>query len=177
MKLFNENDDVVIGEILSPHGIGGMLKVFPYSDFSERIDKLHEAELVRETTRRSMAVEKASLYGRFWLIKFQGVDTREEARRLSGSLLVIPKDKRMYLPEGRFYYDQLIGLQIYSPDDELLGLIIDIITTGGHDLFLVEQAGGEGKKALIPAVKKFIRQVDLGAGRIVADLPEGLLDL
>ena len=83
----------------------------------------------------------------------------------------------MYLPEGRFYYDQLIGLQIYSPDDELLGLIIDIITTGGHDLFLVEQAGGEGKKALIPAVKKFIRQVDLGAGRIVADLPEGLLDL
>ena len=83
----------------------------------------------------------------------------------------------MLLPEGSFYHDQLIGLQVYSSDGDLLGFISEMVTTGGHDLFLIVRHDREDEKKLIPAVKKFVRQIDLERGRMVVDLPEGLLDL
>jgi ribosomal 30S subunit maturation factor RimM len=59
----------------------------------------------------------------------------------------------------------------------LIGQIVDIINTGGHDVLQVELIGLENKKALIPAVKKFIIQVDIAAAKMVVELPEGLLEL
>jgi len=177
LKLFSENNDAVIGIVLSPHGIGGLVKVFPYSDYPERIKLLQEVEMIRQSERCIMVIEKASLYGRFWLIKFAGIETREDAQSLGGNRLVIPRHQRLPLPDGHFYHDQLVGLQVYNSDGELLGLVVDIISTGGHDLIMIERAGLSDHKTLIPAVKKFIRQVDLQAERIVVDLPEGLLEL
>jgi 16S rRNA processing protein RimM len=175
--LFNEKNDITIGKVLSPHGIGGMLKVFPYSDFPERVTLLKEVELILEGKRWSVAVEKASVYGRFWLIKFQGIETREDAAALNGSQVIIPRQNRMPLPEEHFYHDQLVGLQVFHADGRLIGQIVDIINTGGHDVLQVELTGMEHKKALIPAVKKFIVRVDLAAAKMVVELPEGLLEL
>ncbi len=177
LKLFNEISDAVIGKVLSAHGIGGQVKVFPYSDFPERINLLDQVELLLETERRVFEIEKASVYGRFWLIKFKGIDSRKDAVSIRDSLVLIPKQERMLLPEGSFYHDQLIGLQVYSSDGELLGRVSEMVTTGGHDLFIIERHDRENQKTLIPAVKKFIRRIDLQTGTMIVDLPEGLLDL
>ncbi len=124
-----------------------------------------------------MTVEKTAAHGRFWLIKFIGVETREEASRYRGALIQIPLRDRMPLPEDSFYHDQLVGLQVFSTDEKLLGHIIDIVLTGGHDLLLVEQTEEEGKHIMIPAVKEYVRIVDLRAGKIIVALPEGFLEL
>jgi len=177
LKLYNEKNDAVIGKVLSPHGIGGQVKVFPYSDNPERINLLVKVELCLGSERRFFEVDKASIHGRFWLIKFKGIDSRSDAARIRDSLVLIPKQDRMLLPEGSFYHDQLIGLQVYSFDGDLLGSISEMVTTGGHDLFLIVRHDREDEKKLIPAVKKFVRQIDLKKGIMVVDLPEGLLDL
>jgi 16S rRNA processing protein RimM len=176
LKLFNEKEDVEIGRILSPHGVSGYLKVFPYSDIPERISLLQSVDIISESERRSMAIEHASVYGRFWLIKFAGIESREEAQLLGGNRVVISRDERLPLPEGHFYHDQLIGLQVYSSGGEMLGLIIDIIPTAGHDLIMIRKTGHSTSKGLIPAVKRFVRHIDLEAGSIIVDLPEGLLE-
>lgn len=175
--MFNENYDVVIGRVLSPHGIGGQVKVFPYSDYPERINLLHEVDLIVGTERRTMIIEKASVYGRFWLVKFKGIETREAVQLLNGGQIVIPNHERVPLPDDHFYHDQLVGLQVFNSEGELLGLIVDIIATGGHDIMIVERAGLTNQQTLIPAVRKFVRLVDLKKGTIVVDLPDGLLDL
>ncbi len=175
--MFNEKYDAIIGKVLSPHGVAGLVKVFPYSDYPDRVNLLEEVELLLGTVRRTVQVEKASVYGRLWLIKFRGFENREEAVRIRDSLILIPKEDRLALPEDSFYHDQLVGLRVYTAEQELLGIITDIISTGGHDLFVVEQQGSEGKKHLVPAIKRFIVEVDLKAGTITVDLPEGLLEL
>lgn len=175
--MFNKQKDTLIGRVLSPHGVGGMLKVFPYSDFPARINLLSRVELVTASERRSLHIEKANIYGRFWLIKFRDIDTREAAGCLSGSGLVIPKHERICLPEGYYYHDQLIGLKVYEINGTFLGAIADIISTGGHDLYLVSQAEGKGKEILIPAVKEFVREIDLNGRFLSVELPEGLLEL
>ncbi len=167
----------MIGRILSPHGVEGMLKVFPYSDFPERINLLDRVELVNDAERRSMVVEKTSLHGRFWLIKFREIKTREDARCLSGCGLVIPRQERIKLPEGHYYHDQLIGMKVYQADGTFIGTIADIISTGGHDLYLVNQAEGKEKSMLIPAVKEFVRKIDLKNKTMSVDLPDGMLEL
>ncbi len=173
----NKDYDVVIGKILSPHGTGGMVKVYPYSDFPERVYLLEEVKVELESGSHIYMVEKASLHGKYWLIKLQEIDTREEAYSLGGSLIRVPKEQRMPVPEGTFYHDQLIGLQVYLDQGNLLGSITEVIKSGGHDQLILARADQKDKTYIIPAVKEFIKQVDLSKGFMIVDLPEGMLDL
>jgi 16S rRNA processing protein RimM len=175
--LFNEKNEISIGKVLSPHGVIGLVKVFPYTDFPERISLLQEVELVSDQERKKYVVEKGSVYGRFWLVKFSGIDNRDDAAGLNGKLMVIPRADRMPLPDGSFYHDQLVGLQVYSVPGEFIGVVADLITTGGHDLLVVDRSEPDRKQILIPAVGKFIREVNIPEERIYVDLPEGLADL
>ncbi|HED24607.1 MAG TPA: 16S rRNA processing protein RimM [Firmicutes bacterium] len=172
----SELPKAVIGQILSPHGVKGLVKVYPYSDFPERVEQLEEIMLQHESKSWRLTVEKGSVFGRFWLIKFQGIDSREEALVLKGAFMMIPLAERLPLPEGTYYQDQLIGLQVLSAG-KILGRIIDVLVTGGHDLLLMKKADQEGKTLLIPAVRKIVKRVDIKAGEVEVELPEGLLEL
>jgi len=169
--------DVVIGKILSPHGIGGMVKVYPYSDFPDRVQLLQDVELELRSIRRLYSVEKASVHGNYWLIKFRGIDCRDRAEELRGSLVRIPREERLPLPEETYYYDQLEGLQVYDMSGNLLGKVVEVVPGGGHDQVLIARSGEKDKTNLIPAVKDFIKQVNLAEGIMVVELPEGMLDL
>jgi 16S rRNA processing protein RimM len=177
LKLFNEKNEISIGKVLSPHGIGGLLKVFPYTAFPERISLLREVDLLTDKERTRYVVEKGSIYGRFWLVKFSGINSREEAAGLNGRLMVIPREDRMPLPDGSFYHDQLIGLQVQSIQGESIGVISDLITTGGHDLLVVDRPEPGLKQLLIPVVGRFIREVSIQEEQVIVDLPDGLADL
>ncbi len=169
--------DVVIGKILSPHGTGGMVKVYPYSDFPDRVRLLEKVELEQRSGRREYMVEKASVHGSYWLVKFQDIDSRDGAEELRDSLVRIPREERLNLPEDSYYHDQLEGLQVYDTGSRLLGSVVEVIPSGGHDQIVIARAGEKDKTSLIPAVKEFIRRVDLSQGILVVELPEGMLDL
>jgi 16S rRNA processing protein RimM len=175
--LSSDENNAVIGMVLSPHGVGGQVKVFPYSDFPERIKSLDRLVLKSNQGHKEMLIETASIYGRFWLVKFYGVDNREQAVNLRESLLIIPLTQRVALPEGSYYHDQLVGLKVLDHGGQLIGKVVDLHLTGGHDLLIVEKEDEAEKKIMIPAVKKFIKKIDQKAKIIVVELPEGLLDL
>lgn len=177
LKLFNEKKDALIGKVISPHGVAGMVKVYPYSDYPDRVEMLDQVELIRDSDRFTYQVEDAAAYGRFWLIKFKEVKNRDDAESIKNSLLVIPKEERVPLPEDSFYHDQLVGLKVYQSGNVLLGQVTDLITTGGHDLLVIETAGDEKKTHLVPLVKSFIDGINLEAGELHVSLPEGLLEL
>jgi len=173
-------EEAAIGQVLSPHGVAGFCRVYPYTDYLWRCSDLHRVTLVLDNKRSRLNVEKASVYGRFWLLKFTGIDSREQAGRLSGGMLLIPKAERIQLPEGSYFFDQIEGLQVYTTQKELLGEITEVVSTGGHDLYKLQlKPGGETKsrEIFLPAVKQFIKLIDLDAGYMLVDLPEGLTDL
>ncbi len=177
LKLSSEDCYAVIGMVLSPHGIGGLVKVFPYSDFPERITDLKRVIIRSNLGQKEMLIETASVYGRFWLVKFFGIDNREQAKTIRDSLLIIPLNQRVVLPEGSYYHDQLIGLLVCDPGGTVIGKVVDLHLTGGHDLLIVEKEGEPVKQFMVPLVKALIREVDRKAGQIIVELPEGLLDL
>lgn len=169
---------VEIGKILAPHGIAGLLKVYPYTDFPERCALLNEVTIELNGKRRRKTVEKAVVHGRFWLIKFAGVDTREVAALLTGGVILIPEAERVPLPAGVYYIDHVVGLKVYSVRGELLGRVARVISTGGHDLYAVRKRSRRGgAEFLVPAVKQFVKLIDPDGGKMVVELPDGLLDL
>ncbi len=168
---------VAVGRILAPHGTAGLLKVLPLTDFPGRCRELKEVTCKLDSARRILTVERAALHGRFWLIKFSGIDARDEAAALRGALILINAGDRVALPAGSYYYDQLIGLKVYNRAGECLGEVEDIIPGAAHDLYLVRRAMPDKKSFLLPAVKAFVQEIDLAAGMITAEPPPGLMDL
>ncbi len=167
---------IFIGQVVSAHGVKGELRVIPYSDFPERCYELKNVRLDISGKITCHEVEHARLHGSMWIVKLKKIESREEAGELKGTGLYILPEERVALPPDRYYFDEIIGLEVYTEQGEYLGAVIDILPGGGQDVYVVN---GEKEKnnILVPAVKEVIRNVDFEAGRLTVVLPEGLKDI
>ena len=78
------------------------------------------------------------------------------------------------LPEGQFYHDQIIGLQVRTTRDEYIGDVVDILTGKSNDNYIVRGASGD---ILIPAIEDVVQSIDLEQGIVTIEPMEGLLEL
>ena len=166
---------VVVGRIGRPHGVHGDVSVEVRTDEPERrfangavlqTDRAVPAEVVVASHRWHS--------GRL-LVHFEGVDDRDTATTLRGLLLEVPVERGARPSDPDEFYDhQVIGLAMVSRDGEVLGEIVQVVH-GAQDLLVVRRPGTSD--AMVPFVQELIPEVDLDNRRVVADLPEGLLDL
>ncbi|MCY0877960.1 MAG: ribosome maturation factor RimM [Firmicutes bacterium] len=166
---------ILVGEVTAPFGIDGSLRVLPTTDFPERFVRLREVTVDRLGGVR--AVEQARLALPMAVIKLKGVDTRTAAEALRGALLMVPEAALPPLPEGEYYWHQLVGLTVEEVGTgRVLGRIAHVLRTGApHDVFEVDRPGR--KPLLIPALKSVVREVDLGRGVMSVVLLPGLEDV
>ncbi len=162
---------VAIGKILEPWGDRGELKVEILTDFPERFASLERVYIGQ--TARPLRVEGARLFKGHAILKLEGCESRAEASALRGQLLQIPLEELMPLAEGEYYEFEIIGLEVWTEEGDLLGRVKEIIYTGANDVYVVEGPRGE---VLIPALDDVVLKIDLEAGKMVVRLPEGLLE-
>jgi 16S rRNA processing protein RimM len=77
------------------------------------------------------------------------------------------------LPEGEYYWSEIIGLQVLTEEDEILGRIEAVFPTGGNDVYVCR---GGGREILLPAIGDVVRKIDTDRGVMVVRLLEGLLE-
>ena len=165
MKRHEEPWNLVIGQVVAPFGIRGQVKVRPETDDPERFSLLQEVCLELASGERRMArIERAQITFRGVTIHFEGFRDRAQAETLRGAWVMIRESMSLPLPEGSFYLHQLIGVHVYTDDDQDLGEITEIIQTPGNDVYVTP-------RAMIPALRQVVRQVDLEARRMVVVLP------
>ncbi len=165
-------DLIVVGEVTRAHGVGGAVRVFPVTDFPERLLSLRRVVVVRGGTARPAQVERAEVSGRHVVMKLAGVNTPEDAEALRGATLRIPAADVPPLPPGQFYVFQVVGLRVRTPDGRVIGEVTEVLRTGSNDVYVVRSL--EGEDVLLPAVDDVIRAIDVAAGEMVARLPEWL---
>jgi 16S rRNA processing protein RimM len=119
-------------------------------------------------------VESARPHRRQILIKLRGIDDIESARPWVRSTLAVPEESLAAPAPGEYYHYQVIGLEVFDTSGARIGILKQIWSTPGSELYVV---AGVDKEHLIPAVKEIISEVDLAGGRMIVDLPAGLLDL
>lgn len=165
---------ISVGRVIKPRGVRGEVKVESLTDFPERFEKLDRVYLtwpsgrVLECRVGSVRYIKGIPY-----LVFESYETPEKARQLCGSLIQIPEQEAMPIPDGSFYWFELIGMEVFTEDERRLGVIDEILRTGGNDVYVVKNGR---KEYYIPATEEVIRQVDKARRRMVIHVIEGMLD-
>ena len=171
---------LVVGHLSKPHGVRGEIMVWPLTDRPDEIfapgSRLLLGNDRGETgpSPEEQVVEASRPYRRGVLLKLQGVEDRDMAGDLSGRYLLVPAEEVGELGEGELFYHQLLGLEVETVDGERVGRVREVYETEPDHLLEVK---GEGKLHLVPFSRRVVRDVDVEAGRMVIDPPEGLLDL
>jgi len=161
---------LAVARVVAAHGIKGEARCAILTDFPERFRKTRMLFLGAE--RRRFEVEQARLQRGSVLIKLAGVDDRAAAEHLRGVTLYVPEAEAVILPEGSYFWHQIIGLQVQTVEGSALGQISEILETGSNDVYVVQGPRGE---LLLPAIRDVIQNVDLERGLITVALMEGLV--
>jgi 16S rRNA processing protein RimM len=113
------------------------------------------------------------------LVRLDGVDDRDAADALRGSLFVVDSDDLPPIDEPDTYYDhQLEGLHVRTATGQDVGVVAEVLHTAGGELLAVRRSdGGETREVLVPFVNAIVTSVSLDDRMVEIDPPEGLLDL
>jgi 16S rRNA processing protein RimM len=179
---------LIVGRILRPHGLRGELVVDVRTDEPEArfaVGSVLVTEPAAPARREaagpvpvppSLTIEAVRAHQGRLLVTFDGVYDRDLAENLKGVLLCVDSaDVPPPEDPDEFHDHQLVGLTAVRPAGDLLGEIARIDHAPASDLLVLRRP--EGRTALVPFVKAIVPRVDLAAGRVVVDPPEGLLDL
>lgn len=104
----------------------------------------------------------------------RGITDRDAAEELRGRLVTGAPEDLSPLPEGEFYWYELIGCRVQATAGQTIGTVKEIWETGAHDVLVVE--GEDGRSCLIPTARALMKEVDVEAGRIVVEDLPGLFD-
>ena len=139
------------------------------SDDPHRFDP--GAELIH-SNGDTLIVENSRPHRDRFLVKFEGVDSREEATAIRGTLF-IPASAVRELEEGEYWERDLMGCEVFDTDGTRLGEVAAVIPGRAHDLLELRTDAGA---RLVPLVDEFVVEIDPASNRIVLDPPEGLLE-
>jgi len=162
-----------IGQIVNTFGIKGQVKVVPFTDDITRFDYLKNVYVKNKKETKQYEVEEVKYHKNFVLLKFKGINYMEEAETLRDSFLEVDREDAIPLEEDTYYIVDLIGLEVYSDEDKLLGKLEDIFNTGSNDIYVVKDE--LGKQLLLPAISEVIKQINIEEGKIIVHLIEGLI--
>jgi len=172
---------LAVGHLTRAHGIQGELFVASLTDHPEGtfapgvVLRLGDASgMEPDPDLPPLRVAGARPFKDGWLVEFGGVESRSEAEALRGRYLLRAVSELEPPGEGECYQHDLVGLEVVTADGRRVGVVREIYELAPADLLEVE---GEGREYLIPFREEIVVCVDLEAGRLVVDPPEGLLDL
>lgn len=165
-----------VGAILDTHGLRGEVKVFPTTDDASRYDDLKEVELQKKDgSYLHLEVERVRYFKNLVIVKFKNYDNINDIEQYKKCNLYVTREHAVALEENEYFVADLIGLHAYSDEDEDLGTLKDVLTTGANDVYVILAAGGE--ELLVPAIRDCVKEVNVAEGYIRLHLLDGLREL
>lgn len=164
-----------VGVITQTHGIRGEVKVFPMTDDVKRFKRGISLLLDLGKEYLTLEVEAVKFFKQYVILKFKGYDSINDIEKYVKKNLYVTRQNAIKLKEDEFFVADLIGMQVVNEENEdLIGEISDVLTTGANDVYVVMMPGG--KEVLLPAIKDCIKGVDIKERTMRVYLMPGLSD-
>ncbi|MBU2960589.1 ribosome maturation factor RimM [Citreicella sp. C3M06] len=167
------SDTICVGTISGAFGVHGEVRLKSFTADPEAIADY--APLTTEDGSRSFDVQITRPLKGGFAARLSGVRSKEDADALNGTQLFAPRDRLPSLPDDEYYHADLIGLTVVDPGGVEIGTVKAVLNHGAADL-LELIVPGASRTVLLPFTLAAVPTIDLAAGRIVADPPEGLLE-
>ena len=166
-------DRICVGAIAGSFGVKGEVRLKSFC--AEPTAIASYGPLFSEDGKRNWDVRLTRPIKNGFAARLTGVSTKEAADGLKGERLYAPRERLPELPDDEFYHTDLIGLQAMDTGGEPIGKVKAVLNHGAGDLLEIA-INGRKDPALLPFTQIIVPTVDLDAGRLIVDLPEGLLD-
>jgi len=163
---------ICVGSIAGAYGVRGELRVKSYCAVPEDIETYTPLQTQDGSRQFALALIRPIKNG--FAARITDVTTKEEADALRGTDLYARRDQLPSLPDDEYYHTDLMGLEVYDTGGVLLGRVKTVQNHGADDLLELQMAGTSAT-TFLPFTKKDVPTVDLSAGRLVVDPPDGLL--
>jgi 16S rRNA processing protein RimM len=164
-------DKVCVGALAGSYGVRGELRVKSFCADAEDIEKY--SPLSDESGKRRFHLALIRPIKNGFVARISEVATKEEADALKGVQLFAARDQLPSLPDDEYYHADLIGLAVLDTGGAILGTVKAVQDHGAGDLLEVQRPGS-AETVLLPFTLAAVPMVDLAAGRIIADPPDGL---
>lgn len=167
------NDFLEIGQIVNSYGIKGFFKVVPFTDNITRFDDLKNIYIEKNKKLEKKEIEEVKYHKNLVLLKIKGIDDINDTEQYKNCYLKIDRKNAAKLPEDSYFITDIIGIEVFTEDGELLGNVIDVFPTGSNDVYVVKDE--LGKQILLPAIGDVVKNVDIISKKMTVKLIAGLI--
>ena len=160
-----DSEKILIAKIQAHQGLNGWLKIYSYSESIEKFSKYKYFLVLNNKKYIRLDVED-SLINKSIKIKFKNFNSREDSNDYIGKDIYISEDQLDKLKENQFYWNDLIGLNVYLDNEEKIGVVADMIETGSNDVLVIK---GDNE-ILIPYIfGESVKNVIIEENKIIID--------
>ena len=158
---------IVIGKIVGVYGIKGWFKILSFTRPRENIFNYGPWLVKQNSEWLEIQLQEGKPQGKGLVASLEGFTDRNEAMALVGSELAIDREQLPAAKEGEFYWHDLVNMQVINKQNEMLGVVTELLETGANDVLVVE---ADKQRYLIPYVHGvYIKDVDTEQGVIQVD--------
>lgn len=185
------SDWIVVGRVMGAWGVKGSIKVQPYSSDPVALTASNVWRLQRATAtvpnansshdvaaapaRQEFTVLSCRFQGGHHLVaQLEGLSVPELAQTWRGSEISVPRAAFPAPADNEFYWVDLIGCQVINAEQQVLGVVSDLLDSPAHSLLMVQPAAVEAASLLIPFVDAHVLKVDLASRRIHVEWSDAL---
>jgi 16S rRNA processing protein RimM len=163
---------LAIGTVMKSFGIRGEVVVRMMTNAPSRFKRLKTVFLGRdEATALERRIEYVRIGERGVRIKLVEIPDRTSAEQMVGNLVFVEDEHAVPLKKGTHFVHDLVGLRVVDESGEDVGILTDVLKMPGHDVYVVDD---HGREVMVPAVKEFVREIDVAARKIRVHLIEGM---
>lgn len=162
----------LVGIILKPQGIKGEVKVRSVSPDATRFYDLEHVYIDSEKVYKYI-IENIRVSGEFVFLKFNEINTRDDAEELRNKELFVSEDQVIKLDVDEYFVHDLIGCVVFDENGSTIGEVIDVMQQSSNDIYVIKDK--QAKEYLIPAIGDVVKKVDIPGKQIVIHVMEGML--
>ena len=162
-----------VGQIVNTFGIKGFVKVNPWVNDVMRFEKLKKVYIIIRNEHKELEIEEVKYHKNQVLLKFNGIDTIEQAESIRNAIIEIDRENAIPLEKGEYFIADLLESEVFTDEGEKLGVLDDIYNTGSKDIYVVKNE--LGKNILLPGINDVIKEVDVENKKITVHLLKGLV--
>jgi len=169
--------EIILGKIGAVYGIKGWLKIHSYTEEPEAIFDYSPWVLNLGGNKQNVEVSEWRRHNNGLIAKFSDINDRNDAQLRTGAEIIVADGQLPELPEGEFYWRDLIGMDVVNEQGYNFGKVTDIMETGSNDVLVVKANRNDAfgkKERLIPYLEdQVIKSVSLDNKQIDVDWDPG----
>ncbi len=164
---------IVVGRLAAPYGVRGWVKLRSFTEPADAIFEYQfwQLQMLSDEWQPLKLVDYRS-HGQGYVVQLDGCIDRNQAQTYQGRLIGVDANQLSQLEAGNYYWRDLVGLSVWTLQNQWLGVVDHLLETGANDVLVLRPVEGslDQKERLIPYLRdRVILHVNLAERKMIVD--------